>query len=216
MPSLAELAEARLVVPAAVETFAVSRGLLTVEVHGEVLVRGRGLAAVRGAVRLVPEMKRFRGRATEKPFGEGPDRVLRASGEGALLFRAGSRRLAAVDLGGESGYFREEVVLGFEDQLAFENGRVASRLGTDLNLVHLRGRGRLLLATAGELVALAASADAPVRVPLAVVAGWTGNLTPRLSPLLEGSDPADPAAPLAVELAGEGRVLLDPEAAPGA
>jgi len=215
-PSLAALAEARLVHPAAVETFAVARGLLTVAVRGEVLVRGRGLAAVRGAVRVVPEVKRFRGKATDKPFGEGADRMLRASGEGALLFRAGTRRLGAVDLGGESGYFREEVVFGFEDQLAFENGRVTSRIGADLNLVHLRGRGRLLLSTAGEIVALPASADAPVRVPLAVLAGWTGGLTPRVTPLHEGGDPADPSTPLAVDLTGEGRVLLDPEAAPGA
>jgi uncharacterized protein (AIM24 family)/thioredoxin-like negative regulator of GroEL len=215
-PSLSALAEARLVHPAAVETFAVARGLLTVAVRGEVLVRGRGLAAVRGAVRLAPEVKRFRGKATDKPFGEGSDRMLRASGEGALLYRAGTRRLGAVDLGGESGYFREEVVFGFEDQLAFENGRVASRIGADLNLVHLRGRGRLLLSTAGEIVALPASADAPVRVPLAVLAGWTGALTPRVTPLQEGGDPADPSTPLAVDLTGEGKVLLDPEAAPGA
>jgi uncharacterized protein (AIM24 family) len=121
-----------------------------------------------------------------------------------------------VELGGESGYFREEVVFGFEDQLAFENGRVASRIGADLNLVHLRGRGRLLLSTAGEIVALPASADAPVRVPLAVLAGWTGGLTPKVTPLHDGGDPADPSTPLAVDLTGEGRVLLDPEAAPGA
>jgi len=211
-PTLAALAEARLVTPEALETFAVSKGLLTVAIHGELLVRGRGLAAVRGSVRLAPEMKRFRGRATDKPFGEGADQMLRASGEGALLFPAGDRRLTSVALDGEAGYFREEAVFGFEDQLAFENGRVASRLGADLNLVHLRGRGRLLLATAGELVAIPASADVPVRVPLAALAGWAGSLTPRLVPLLEGAEGPGPV-PLGVELAGEGRVLLDPDAA---
>jgi len=213
--TLAQLAEARLVVPAAVETFAVSRGLLTVAVRGEVLSRARGLVAVRGAVRVAPEMKRFRGKATDRPFGEGPDRMLRAAGEGALLYRAGEKRLTAVELSGESGYFREEALFGFEAALAFENGRVASRLGADVNLVHLRGRGRFLLATAGEIVALQVSADAPLRVPLAGLAGWTGGLTPRVVPLQEGGTP-DLAAPPVVELSGEGRVLLDPEAAPGA
>jgi len=140
--------------------------------------------------------------------------VLRASGEGALLYRAGPRRLTPVELSGESGYFREEVVFGFEDALAFENGRVASRLGADLNLVHLRGRGRFLLATAGDLTGLQVTADAPLRVPLGTLAGWSGALTPRLAPLQEGADGAEPA--LVVELSGEGRVLLDPEAAPGA
>lgn len=214
--TLAELAEARLVLPGAVETFAVGRGLLTVAVRGEVLARGRGLVSVRGAVRLTPEVKRFRGAPTEKPFGEGPDRMLRASGEGALVYRAGERRLTAVELTGGSGYFREDAVFGLEGSLAYENGRVASRLGVDLCLVHLRGRGRFLLATAGELAALAVTADTPVRVPLAALAGWTGSLTPRVAPLVEGGDPAEPAGPLAVELTGAGRVLLDPEASPGA
>jgi uncharacterized protein (AIM24 family) len=214
--TLAQLAEARLVVPTAVETFAVARGMLTVAVRGEVLSRARGLVAVRGAVRVTPEMKRFRGKATDRPFGEGSDRMLRAAGEGALLYRVGGMRLTAVELSGESGYFREEALFGFEAALAFENGRVASRMGADLNLVHLRGRGRFLLATAGEIVALPVSADAPLRVPLAVLAGWSGGLTPRVAPLQEGVGGVETAAPPVVELGGEGRVLLDPEAAPGA
>jgi len=213
--TLTQLAEARLLVPAAVEVFAAGRGLLTVAVHGDVLVRGKGLVAVRGSVRLSPEMKRFRGKATDKSFGDGAERMMRASGEGALLFRTGDLRLTAVELGGDSGYFREEAIFGFEDALAYENGRVASRLGIDLNLVHLRGRGRFLLATTGELAALPVSADAALRVPLPVLAGWMGTVTPRVAPLEEGADPADPSASLVVELSGEGRVLLDPEAAPG-
>ncbi|MBI5068683.1 MAG: tetratricopeptide repeat protein [Deltaproteobacteria bacterium] len=213
--TLSQLAESRLLVPAAVEVFAAGRGLLTVAVHGDVLVRGKGLVAVRGSVRLSPEMKRFRGKATDKPFGDGAERMMRAAGEGALLFRTGELRLTAVDLAGESGYFREEAIFGFEDALAYENGRVASRLGIDLNLVHLRGRGRFLLATTGELAALPVSADAPLRVPLPVLAGWMGTVTPRVAPLAEGADPADPSASLVVELSGDGRVFLDPEAAPG-
>jgi uncharacterized protein (AIM24 family) len=187
-----------------------------VAVRGEVLARGRGLVAVRGAVRLAPEMKRFRGKATDRPFGEGADRMLRASGEGALVYRAGARRLTTAELSGESGYFREDAIFGFEDQLAFENGRVTSRLGADLSLVHLRGRGRFLLATAGELAALAVSADAPLRVPLAALAGWSGSLTPRVAPLLDGAEIPEPGAALVVELSGEGRALVDAEAAPAA
>lgn len=214
--SLTALVAERLVVPEAVEVFAVSADLLTVAVRGEVLVRGRGLAVVRGAVRLSPEVKRFRGKATDRPFGEGEDRMVRATGEGALLYRAGERRLVAVELGGESGYFREEAVFAFEGRLGFDNGRVASPYGTDLSLVHLRGRGRLLLALSGDPVAVAASADAALRLPLAAVVGWIGQLTPRLAPLFEGGDPIDPGEQLCVELSGDGRALVDPEAVPGA
>src|SRR6266536_79367 len=149
---LTAFAAARLVAPAGAGTFWLSGGLLAVQVRGDVLTRGEGLLAIRGGVRLVGEVKRFRARATEKPFGVGPRRMLRASGEGGLLYRVAGARFTPLDLEGESAYFREEVVFAFEDAVAFENGRVASRLGPDLNLVHVRGQGHLLLATAGEVV----------------------------------------------------------------
>jgi uncharacterized protein (AIM24 family) len=193
----------------------VGEGLVTVAVKADVLVRSRGLIAVRGQVRLVPEMKRFRGRATEKPFGEDRDRMLRASGDGAILFRAGEARHVAIDLTGDSGYFREEAIFGFEDAVSFENGRVASRVGPDLNLVHLRGSGQLLLACQGAVATLEVTREAPVQVPVRALVGWTGALTPRLAPLTETVAGADhePGAPIVVELTGEGRVLVDEGAA---
>ncbi|HEY7726373.1 MAG TPA: tetratricopeptide repeat protein, partial [Anaeromyxobacteraceae bacterium] len=212
--SLTAFFDARTVVPGAVGPFALAQGLLTVAVRGEVLVRARGLVAARGSVRITQEPKRFRGKATDRPFGEGQDRMLRASGEGALLYRVGSRRLTALEMTGESGYFREDAIFAMEDALSYENGRVASRLGADLNLVHLRGKGRFLLASAGELVALPVSSDAALRVPLPALAGWSGGLSPRVVPLLDGGDAGDASAPMAVDLSGEGRVLVDPEAAP--
>ncbi|HEX9289612.1 MAG TPA: tetratricopeptide repeat protein [Anaeromyxobacteraceae bacterium] len=213
---LTAFAAARLVAPAGAGTFWLSGGLLAVQVRGDVLTRGEGLLAIRGGVRLVGEVKRFRGRATEKPFGVGPRRMLRASGEGGLLYRVAGARFTPLDLEGESAYFREEVVFAFEDAVAFENGRVASRLGPDLNLVHVRGQGHLLLATAGEVVTVDVSRDAPVRVPVAALVGWTGALTPRVAPLVEAA--AADAGPeegegLAVELVGEGRALIDEGAA---
>jgi hypothetical protein len=44
-----------------------------------------------------------------------------------------------------------------------------------------------------------------VRVPVASLVGWTGGVAPRLTPLA-GMDGVGGA----VELAGEGRVLVDP------
>ncbi|OFX22438.1 MAG: hypothetical protein A2V77_23040 [Anaeromyxobacter sp. RBG_16_69_14] len=207
----------RLVPPVGDGTFALVRGLLTVAIRRDVLVREGGLLAVRGAVRLVPEMKRFRGHAIDKPFGEGSCRMLRASGEGALLYRVPGVCLAPVDLAGESGYFREDVVFAFEDAVVFENGRVASQPGRDLNLVHLRGPGRVLLATRGEIAALEVTREAPLRVPVAGLVGWTGTVTPKIGPMVvEGVGEAADGAPgeqAVVELGGDGRVLLDEGAA---
>ena len=203
-------AEARLVQAPAGETFSVSAGALAVAVHGEVRVRLDGLFATQGRVALAGEMKRFRGRPTEKPFGEGATRMHRASGEGALLYRPGARRFTALDLGPDAAYLREEALFGFEEGIAFENGRVPSSISAELHLVHLRGRGRFLLATAGDPVTVDVSPDAPLKVPLAALVGWIGGLTPRVCPLVE--DGVTPAV-IAVELTGKGRVIADPSAA---
>ena len=207
--SLSAWAQARMVKAAPGETFSVGEGTLSVTVTGEVRVRLEGLFATMGKLTLAGEVKRFRGRAIDKPFGEGPARMHRASGEGVLLFRAQGRRFIALDLGPDAAYLREEILFGFEDGIAFENGRVPSSTG-ELNLVHLRGRGRFLLATAGEPVAIDVAGGVPLRLPLGALVGWLGALTPRICPLLD--DPAWPPV-LAVELTGEGRVLADPAAA---
>ncbi len=195
--------------------FAVDRGLVLVRVAGDVVARAPGLLATRGAVRLTREVKRFRGQATEKPFGEGERRMLRASGDGVVVYSAGTTRLARVDLDGEPAYFREDAVFAFEAAVGYENGRVTSRLGTDLELVHLRGRGQVLLATAGEVVAVAVASDAPLRVPAASLVGWIGPLTPQFRALVDGGDAPGEAGtvPLAVELSGTGRVLVEGAAA---
>jgi tetratricopeptide (TPR) repeat protein len=192
--------------------FAVDRGLVLVRVAGDVVARAEGLVAVRGAVRLTREVKRFRGQPTQEPFGEGPRRMLRASGDGVAVYSAAGVRLARVDLAGDTAYFREDAVFAFEASIAYENGRVSSRMGTDLELVHVRGGGQLLLATAGEVVAIAVASDAPLRVPAASLVGWIGSLTPQFGPLVEaGPAPQRDGGgePLAVELSGSGRVLVE-------
>jgi Flp pilus assembly protein TadD/uncharacterized protein (AIM24 family) len=199
--------------PVTVATFTVRGDRLAVRVGEDVLVRGQGLLAARGAVRLVPEVKRFRGSPTERPFGAGVARVLRASGDGELVYRTAGLRLVEFAVGPEHAYFAERVVFAFEGALAFENGRVASRGAPDLDLVHLKGPGHVVLAVRGEVVPLAVSADAPVRVPIAALVGWSGPLTPHLGALAEGG--TDGGVELAVELTGEGRVLVDDGAALG-
>lgn len=207
---LAAWVDARRVRTGGGETFQVQGDTLVVSVHGAVLSRLDGLFAQKGALRITPEMKRFRGKATDKPFGEGPGQMRRLTGDGLVLVRASGRRFTALDLGGEAGYFREEAVFGLEDGIGFENGRVPSRLEAELNLVHLKGRGRFLVVSRGEPVAVDVAPDQPVRVPLEALVGWTGNLTPRLE-RFEG----EAEGTVAVELSGEGRAITDPGAAGG-
>jgi hypothetical protein len=190
--------------------FAVGRGVVAVQVPPAVRVRLTGLLAVRGAVVAEPEVKRFRGRPTEKPFGTGAARFHVVRGEGTLLFAAGKRRFTALRLA-EAAFVREEALFALTEALAFDNGRVPSAAGEELNLVHLRGQGAVLLATAGAPRALEVRPEAPLRLPLEGLIGWLGAVTPRVVALVEGG----PAELVGVELTGEGQVLVDPGAEDG-
>ncbi|PTL76161.1 tetratricopeptide repeat protein [Vitiosangium sp. GDMCC 1.1324] len=174
-------------------------------VQGELLTRLQGLVAYAGQLQFQQEMKRFRGRATDEFFGEGEGQVVRASGTGVLFIEsAESRCFLALDLGDEGAYLREECLFAFEEAVAFENGKVPSDIAPDLDLVHLRGQGRVVLSLTGVLRSVAVSGEIPVTVPLTHLVGWQGKVTPRMVQLPGGSE-----LPLvAVELSGEGFALI--------
>jgi hypothetical protein len=196
------------------DVFAVEGSVLHVAVRGEVLSRLEGLFAARGTLTLKPEVKRFRGKPTDKPFGAGRDRLHRFCGEGALFYRTGGWVFTVVDLVEDAGYFREEAVFALEEPLVLENGRVPSRHSRDLDLVHLRGRGRFLLRSAAAPVALETTTSAPLRVPLASLLGWTGSVTPQIE-VLGATGLVEGPGLVVANLTGEGRVLVDPDAGIG-
>jgi len=207
-PLLAELAPSLALESAGpAGPFVLGRGSFSIAVAGEVLTRLDGLVAIQGQLAFQPEMKRFRGRATDKPFGDGGSRMVRARGRGVLHLEPAERRtLLAVDLGEDSAYFRDEYLFAFEEPVMFENGRVPSDIAPDLDLVHLRGQGRVLLSLPGPLRSVAVRPDEAVTVPLTHLVGWQGNLTPRVVPLLKS--PSGEALRAAVELGGEGFALI--------
>jgi tetratricopeptide (TPR) repeat protein/uncharacterized protein (AIM24 family) len=206
-PSMAQYASAkRLATPDATAGFAIGPSEVMIHVRGEMLTRLDGLVASWGSVTMRPELKRFRGKATDKPFGEGPRRMLRASGEGRYVISREGRQFTALQLDDEPAYFREEVLFAFEESILFENGRVPSKSGSDLHLVHLRGRGKLLLATQGIPKAVDVHKGEPLRIPMEQLVGWHGPLIqPRLVSIVEEA----PELGVALELAGEGRALVD-------
>jgi hypothetical protein len=186
--------------------FVIGPSEILVRVKGEMLTRLDGLVASWGQVTMKPEMKRFRGKGTDKPFGDGNRRMLRATGEGRFVIAREGRRFTALELGDEPAFFREEALFAFEESVVFENGRVPSKGGPDLHLVHLRGTGKLLLATTGMPRAVEVTRGEPLRIPMDQLVGWHGPLIqPRLVPIVEEA----PEMGVALELSGEGRALLD-------
>ncbi|MDQ3264981.1 MAG: tetratricopeptide repeat protein [Myxococcota bacterium] len=204
---IAELAPTLQLFPPPVQgPFLVRGELAALVITDELLTRLSGLVSVVGKVEFKPETKRFRGRATDKPFGEGDRRMVRAKGQGMVIVDTGDQKFVSLELADESGYFQEEQVFSFEEALSFENGRVPSDIPPDLDLVHLRGKGRVLLAISGPLRSLEIAMERPVTVPMVNLVGWYGNLTPKVIPLLP--DAKGKSSRSAVELSGEGFALI--------
>jgi len=199
-------ASLRLVGEGEASPFAVTEDSVLVTVRGELIVRTAGMIGFTGALDFRPEFKRFRGRVTDRPFGDGADRVQRVIGTGAAWVSREGRRFLAVSLGDEGAYLREPMVFGFEEQVNFENGRVPSDVAPDLDLVHLAGLGQVLLSLPGALRSLEVRPDASVTVPLEHWVGWQGQIAPRVLAMPWDHPRGGPA--LAVELTGEGFALL--------
>jgi Flp pilus assembly protein TadD len=188
--------------------FAIAPSMISIEVQSELFVRLEGLVAVFGSLDLKPAFKRFRGRVTEKPFGDPGHRMMHASGKGRLFIAPGDRRFHAVEIGDEPSYFREDVLFAFEESLIFENGRVPSKFSGDLQLVHLRNRGRAMLISKNQPRSIEIKKDEPCRVLMDVLLGWHGNITPRVVAIAEEAA-EDGSALAGIELTGEGSALLD-------
>ena len=201
--SLEQMSAVSAVAPRESESVFEIGDLVYVRVAGEILTRLEGLLAALGSLQYEPEMKRFRGRATDKVFGDGERRMMRVSGNGQLVLDLKGRVFVAIDLVDESAYFREEMVFAFEETVVFENGRVPSKVAPDLHLVHLRGTGKVLLCVPAPLRTVGI-AGAPCAVPMNALVGWHGLLTPRIVALPDEQSPVIPV----VELTGEGYAIL--------
>jgi uncharacterized protein (AIM24 family) len=204
-PDLTSFSAAVAVESTSAATFSTSPTLVTVEVQSEIYVRVDGLVAVFGGLELKPAFKRFRGRVTEKPFGETGRRMMNVVGKGRLWIGTNGRQFHAVEIGDEPAYFKEEALFGFEESLLFENGRVPSKLSGDLQLIHLRNRGRVLIVSKNRPRSVEVSRESPCRVLVDVLIGWHGSVTPKVVEMVGEGE----GAVVGVELVGEGRVLLD-------
>jgi tetratricopeptide (TPR) repeat protein len=204
---LAAFSAERALTPPRGNPFGISRDLVTLEVQKEMLARADGLLAASAKLQLQPEMKRYRGQVTDQPFGDAARRMMRVSGTGRLVIARRGRTFTQIDLQDEAVFLREDCVFAFEESLSFENGRVPSKVSPDLQLVHLRGRGRVLMVTRGPARAVRVAGEAR-RLPVETLAGWYGQLAPRVLAAAEQGGPG--GAPLAVvELTGEGQAIVE-------
>lgn len=163
--------------------------------------------------------RHMKGKPTGESFGGVGSPLVLATGEGQLVLapRAG-RKLSSFTLGGpvvaaaeapaagddDMCFVREEVLLGFDGELTFENGRLATGEGEFVAVVQLRGKGAVLLEAIGEILTLEVQGNRGLSVRREVILGWFGRLVPRA--LAPSEAPCGQRG--LVSFAGEGRVLV--------
>ena len=98
----------KLAIPSQSGGFGIGSTEVVIQVRGEMLTRLDGLVASWGQLSLKPELKRFRGRPTDKPFGEGARRMLRAAGEGRFVVSREGRVFTALEA---SGRLRDTLII---------------------------------------------------------------------------------------------------------
>jgi uncharacterized protein (AIM24 family)/DNA-binding SARP family transcriptional activator len=149
--------------------------------------------------------RQVKGKPTGESFGGTSSPVVHATGEGQLVLgpRPG-RKLSSFTLEDDMCFVREEVLLGFDGELAYENGRLATGEGEFVAVVQLRGRGTVVLEAIGETLTLEVQGSRGLSVRREVVLGWFGRLVPRA--LAPSEAPCGQRG--LVSFAGEGRVLV--------
>ncbi len=157
--------------------------------------------------------RRTREADTNEVLGGIGSPIVRVYGEAQLVLGArAAHELALLSLEDDLAFIREEMLLGFELGLAYENGRVALDATSDAartpndgsQVVQLRGTGAVVVELSGKLTSLTSSAGRPLIVRREWVVGWLGRLVSR------GLSPADsPTSQRGLlSFAGDGLVLL--------
>jgi len=176
----------------------------TEEVHG-FAARLEAIRASSNGLAMKFLERHTKGKSTGEAFGGAASPLVHATGEGQLVLgpRTG-RHLSSFLLEEDMCFAREEVLLGFDGALAFENGRLATGEGEYVPVVQLRGTGAVLLEAIGGLLSLEVHGNRGVSARRETILGWFGRLVPRALP----SNEAPCGQRGLVSFSGEGRVLV--------
>ena len=131
--------------------------------------------------------------------------IVRVDGNAELV--VGSRpghQLVPLELQDDLAFVREDLLLGFESTLAYENGKLSLEESDPIAIVQLRGSGTLILELLAPFSTIDASPSRSVLVRRDWVVGWMGRLVPRALP----SEEAPAGQRGLISFSGEGTVLI--------
>lgn len=164
------------------------------------------MVALTGELEVEPVNRRYRGRRTDSFFG-GPKAALSAAmGRGTALLDVKGREITTLRLDGEDVYLLEGAIVAFTDGIVWENGRLPGENGDDLDIVHLRGDGRIVLTSERPIHGVTIDSERPTTVRADRLVGWQGQVVP-----FRGPYPGLPEAvhrPAIIRFEGTGTVLV--------
>ncbi|MGD0525666.1 MAG: tetratricopeptide repeat protein [Polyangiaceae bacterium] len=192
-----------------------ARGVLLVRITTERAFAAKleSLRIVSGSVATRVLHRRLRDADTHDVLGGIGSPLVRVSGDAQLVLGARpAHGIVPITLQDELAFIREELLLGFEMNLGYENGRLAldapgegaRGTGDGAHVVQLRGTGAVALELAADLASVSCTPGQPLLVRREWIVGWLGRLVPRAAPPAES--PSGQRGLIA--FSGEGTVLV--------
>ncbi len=179
---------------------------LVFPVQEDGFVRAETITAHVGVFTFEEAHRRAKGQFTDELLVDIRGRFMKVLGDGILLCDAGDEHVFVLDLYDDFIYLRSEYLFAFESTLHWENGKVRGA-GGPIELIHMRGEGRLALVGADKLrkVRLVPEQDAYVSEDSLV--GWLGRISPQTLPLGKTVDEDSALKPM-LRCEGEGVLLV--------
>ncbi len=145
-------------------------------------VRLDALRVVSGSASTRVLHRRTRDGETREVLGGLGSPFVRVAGDTQLVLGARpQQRLALLAVEEDLAFVREDMLVGFELALAYENGRVPLEpsAAEESAVVQFRGSGMVVLEVPGELASLPSGPDRPLIARREWIVGWFGRLVTR-------------------------------------
>jgi uncharacterized protein (AIM24 family) len=186
-------------------------GTLIFPVEEDGFIRAETLTAHVGDFSFEDAHCRAKGQFTDELMVDSRGRFMKVIGDGILLCDAGDEQITVLDLYDDFMYLRTEYLFAFESTLHWENGKVRGA-GGPIELIHIRGEGRLALVGADKLRKVRLVPEQEAYVSEDSLAGWLGRISPQTLPLGKAV-PEDSVLKPMLRCEGEGVLLV--RSAPG-
>jgi Flp pilus assembly protein TadD len=167
--------------------------------------RLESMRAAKGEITTAVMQRRVRDKDTDEVLGGIGSPLVRVDGDAEMVLGPRpAHHLVPLSLDDDLAFVREDLLLGFELSLAYENGRLSLDENDPMGILQLRGTGSLVLELLAGFTTLDATVGRGVLVRREWIVGWIGRLIPRIVP--PGEAPAGQRG--LVGFRGEGTVLL--------